>query len=91
MLPKLAKSKTESEDPNCDIPKTDNAEPSRTKVRKDSVEPTLHQSSRERLEPNRIMPQTDREEPIRAKLRRDNEEPSCTKSKIDTEVIRLIP
>jgi hypothetical protein len=75
--PKWPKSPTAIDDPTRAIPKTENAQPRRAKLRIDMELPKWTKSTTDRDEPNRPMPKIESAEPHRAKLRIDNVDPKC--------------
>ena len=67
------------------MPHTEIDDPTRTKLRKDSVLPSCTKSNTERDEPRRPTPNNDTDDARRAKERRDMELPMCTKSRTETD------
>jgi hypothetical protein len=61
--------------PNRDMPYTDKAAPTRTKLRKDSDDPKDKKSSTESEAPSRAIPKRENDEPNRKKLRKANDDP----------------
>jgi hypothetical protein len=61
----MAKSNTESEDPNLDIPYMDKEAPNRTNFLIDIELPIMKKSSTDMEEPRRVSPYTDKADPSR--------------------------
>jgi hypothetical protein len=70
-----ALSNTDNEAPTLEMPKSDKADPKRTKLRKDNEAPICSQSRTATDAPKRAMPKTDIAEPMRAKHLKDIEAP----------------
>jgi hypothetical protein len=74
------------------MPKTDNAEPIRTNVRRAMEDPRLKKSSTAIEDASRVKPNTDIDEPNRAKVRRDKAEPKLGKSNTERDApMRAMP
>lgn len=75
--------------PECDIPYTSVANPSRIKLWKDKAEPELTISGTDKIEPECDMPKMSRASPSYTELRSSSGEPRHKESKIDMDILGL--